>query len=130
MSHKIEKRFKVLRGESTEDITDKINDFCKCKKVLSVNVSACDHNLQGTGLRSADYTLVYIATIAFEVDATEEKIQEELTAFIERNLKDICPPCRVGENFEGRIQMIVNNFIESDKYKNFEKELRKKYEGV
>ena len=87
MSHKIEKRVKVLRSDNIEEITDKINDFCECKKVLSVNVSASDHNLQGTGLRSADYILVYIAVITFEVDATEEKIQEELNAFIEKNLK-------------------------------------------
>ncbi len=127
MSHKIEKKVKVLRSESIAEITDKINDFCKCKKVLSVNVSACDHNLQGTGLRSADYTLVYIATITFEVDATEEKIQEELNAFIEKNLT--IPPRRVGENFEGRVKMIVNNFVESDTYKNYEKQLRKKYEN-
>lgn len=129
MSHKIVQRFKVLRGDNTEEITDKINDFCKCKKVLSVNVSACDHNLQGTGLRSADYIFVYIATIAFEVDATEEKIQEELNAFIEKNLKYSIPPRRVGENFEGRVQMIVNNFVESDTYKNYEKQLREKYEN-
>jgi len=129
MSHKIEKKVKVLRSDNIEEITDKINDFCKCKKVLSVNVSACDHNLQGTGLRSADYTLVYIATIVFEVDATEEKIQEELNAFIEKNLKYSIPPRRVGENFEGRVKMIVNNFVESDTYKNYEKQLRKKYEN-
>lgn len=127
MAHKIEKRFKVLRGDSAEDITNKINDFCECHKVLSVNTSGCEVEKNIT-FGNAKF-LVYIATIEYESDVTEEKIQEELTAFIERNLKDICPTCRVGENFESRIKMIVNNFVESDTYKNYEKEVCKRYEN-
>ena len=32
MSHKIEKRYKVLSARSSEDITNEINYFCKKKR--------------------------------------------------------------------------------------------------
>ena len=127
MNHKFEKRFLVKRCESAEEMTKKLNDFCKQHKVLHVNTSGCEVEKNITF--GNEKFLVYIATIEYEVDTTEEKIQDELTAFIERNLKDKIPFHRVGENYEGRIQKIVNDFVESDTYKNYEKELRNRYEN-
>lgn len=87
MSHKIEKRYKVLSARSSEDITNEINYFCKGKNVESVTTTACSHNLQGSGIRSSNYALVFIATITYEFDLTEEKIQNEIMKFIQNKVK-------------------------------------------
>lgn len=83
MSHEIATRYKVLTARSAEDITNEINYFCNNKKIESVTVNAASTNLEGTGLRSSNYRLTFIATIAYEFDITEEKIQNELMKFFE-----------------------------------------------
>lgn len=115
MSHKIEKRYKVLNARSSEDITNEINYFCKGKKVESVTTTACSHNLQGTGIRSADYALVFIATITYEFDVTEEKIQNEIMKFIKSKV-------------EFPTQTAIDAITNSDEFKKFYDETVAKYE--
>lgn len=83
MSHEIVTRYKVITARSTEDITNEINYFCNNKKIESVTVNAVSTNLGGTGLRSSNYALTFIATIAYEFDITEDKIQDELIKLFE-----------------------------------------------
>ena len=115
MSHKIEKRYKVLSARSSEDITNEINYFCKGKKVESVTTTACSYNLQGSGLRSSDYTLVFIATITYEFDITEEKIQNEIMKFIQNKVK-----------FPTKTE--IDRITNSEEFKKFYDETAAKYE--
>lgn len=114
MSHEIVKRYKVLTARSAEDITNEINYFCNNRKIESVTINAASTNLEGTGLRSSNYCLTFIATITYEFDITEEKIQNELMKFIEKR------------NFY--TQKAVEEFCESEEFKKFEKEIVEKYE--
>jgi hypothetical protein len=114
MSHEIVKRYKVLTARSAEDITNEINYFCSNKKIESVTVNTASTNLEGTNLRSSNYCLTFIATIAYEFDITEEKIQNELIKFIEKR------------NFY--TPKAVKEFCESEEFKKFEKEIVEKYE--
>jgi hypothetical protein len=114
MSHQIVKRYKVITAQSAENITNEINYFCSNKKIESVTVNAANTNLEGTGLRNSNYCLTFIATIAYEFDITEEKIQNELIKFIEKR------------NFY--TQKAIKEFCESEEFKKFEKEIVEKYE--
>jgi len=64
MKQKIEQRYAVITAKSDHEITDKINQFCNRHKVNNAKVTTCDHNLEGTGIRSLNYILMYTATIA------------------------------------------------------------------
>lgn len=114
MSHEIVKRYKVLTARSAEDITNEINYFCSNKKIESVTVNAASTNLQGTGLRSSNYCLTFIATIAYEFDITEDKIQDELIKLFE-NKKLYTPEA-------------VKVFSETEEFKKAYSEIVKKYE--
>lgn len=125
MSHQIEKRYKVLTARSAEDITNEINYFCCNKKTESVTVTACDHNLQGTGLRSCDYTLVFIATITYEYDVTEEKITDELAAFIKNKVEEKTQ--NMSHNSIYDREKLIDEVKNSDEFKAFYNEVIEKY---
>ena len=114
MSHEIVKRYKVITARSAEDITNEINYFCNNKKIESVTVNAASTNLEGTRLRSSNYCLTFIATIAYEFDITEEKIQKELI--------------KLFENKELYTQKAINDFSETEEFKKAYSEIVKKYE--
>lgn len=114
MSHEIVKRYKVITARSAEDITNEINHFCNNRKIDSVTVNAASTNLEGTGLRSSNYCLTFIATIAYEFDITEEKIQNELI--------------KLFENKELYTQKAINDFSETEEFKKAYSEIIKKYE--
>lgn len=114
MSHQIVKRYKVITARSAEDITNEINYFCSNKKIESVTVNAASHNLEGTGLRSSNYALIFIATIAYEFDITEDKIQNELIKLFE-NKKSYTPEA-------------IKVFLESEEFKKAYSKIVEKYE--
>ena len=88
--HEIVKRYKVITARSAEDITNETNYFCNNRKIESVTVNVASSNLEGTGLRSSNYGLTFIATIAYEFDITEDKIEDELIKLFE-NKKSYTP---------------------------------------
>lgn len=104
MSHEIVKRYKVITARSAEDITNEINYFCNNKKIESVTVNAA----------SSNYCLTFIATIAYEFDVTEDKIQNELIKLFE-NKKLYTPKA-------------VKVFSESEEFKKAYSEIVEKYE--
>ena len=114
MSHEIVKRYKVITARSAEDITNEINYFCSNKKIESVTVNAASTNLEGTGLRSSNYCLTFIATIAYEFDITEEKIQNELIELF--------------KNKKFYTQEEVNHFTKTEEFKKAYNEIVEKYE--
>ena len=114
MSHEIVKRYKVITARSAEDITNEINYFCNNRKIDSVTVNAASTNLEGTGLRSSNYTLTFIATIAYEFDITEEKIQNDLI--------------KLFENKELYTQKAINDFLKTEEFNKAYCEIVKKYE--
>ena len=114
MSHEIVKRYKVITARSAEDITNEINYFCSNKKIESVTVNAASTNLEKTVLRSSNYALTFIATITYEFDITEEKIQNELI--------------KLFENKELYTQKAINDFSETEEFKKAYSEIVKKYE--
>lgn len=113
MSHEIVKRYKVITARSAEDITNEINYFCNNKKIESVTVNAASHNLEGTGLRSSNYALIF-ATIAYEFDITEDKITNELIKLLESK-KFYTPKA-------------VKDFSETEEFKKAYSEIVEKYE--
>lgn len=132
MSHQIEKRYKVLTARSAEEITNEINYFCRNKKTESVTVTACDHNLQGTGLRSCDYMLVFIATITYEYDITEEKITDELASFIKNKVEEKMqniPNNPIYNTLYGKDlrEKLIDEVKNSDEFKAFYNEVIEKY---
>jgi len=114
MSHKIVKRYKVITARSAEDITNEINYFCNNKKIESVTVNAVSTNLEGTGLRSSNYCLTFFATIAYEFDITEEKIQNEIIKLV--------------ENKGLYTKKAINDFSETEEFKKAYREIVEKYE--
>lgn len=114
MSHEIVKRYKVITARSAEDITNEINYFCNNKKIESVTVNAASTNLEVTGLRSSNYALIFIATIAYEFDITEDKIENELIKLFE-NKKSYTPEA-------------IKIFVETEEFKKAYSEIVKKYE--
>ena len=114
MSHEIVKRYKVITARSAEDITNEINYFCSNKKIESVTVNAASTNLEGTGLRSSNYCLTFIATIAYEFDITEEKIQDELIKLF-KNKQFYTPEA-------------IKDFSETEEFKKAYSEIVEKYE--
>lgn len=114
MSHEIVKRYKVITARSAEDITNEINHFCNNRKIESVTVNAASTNLEGTGLRSSNYGLTFIATIAYEFDITEDKIEDELIKLFE-NKKSYTPEA-------------IKVFVETEEFKKAYSEIVKKYE--
>lgn len=115
MSHKIVTKYKVIAARSAEDITNEINYFCNNKKIETVTVNAASTNLEGTGLRSSNYCLTFIATIAYEFDITEEKIQNEIMKFIQNNVK-----------FPTKTE--IDRITNSEEFKKFYDETVAKYE--
>ena len=114
-----------MTARSAEDITNEINYFCCNRKTESVTVTACDHNLQGTGLRSCDYTLVFIATITYEYDITEEKITDELAAFIKNKLEEKTQ--NISHNSIYNREKLIDEVKNSDEFKAFYNEVIEKY---
>lgn len=114
MSHEIVKRYKVITARSAEDITNEINYFCNNRKIESVTVNAASTNIEGTGLRSSNHALIFIATITYEFDITEDKIQNELIKLFE-NKKLYTPEA-------------IKVFVETEEFKKAYIEIVKKYE--
>lgn len=114
MSHEIVKRYKVITARSAEDITNEINYFCNNKKIESVTVNAASHNLEGTGLRSSNYALIFIATISYEFDITEDKITNALMKFLESK--------------KFYTQKAIKDFSETEEFKKAYSEIVEKYE--
>ena len=114
MSHEIVKRYKVITARSAEDITNEINYFCSNKKIESVTVNVANTNLEGTGLRSSNYGLTFIATIAYEFDITEDKIQNKLI--------------KLFKNKKLHTQEEVNAFTKTEEFNKAYNEIVEKYE--
>lgn len=114
MSHEIVKRYKVITARSAEDITNEINYFCSDKKIESVTVNAASTNLEGTVLRSSNYCLTFIATIAYEFDITEDKITKALIKLLESK--------------KFYTQKAVKDFSETEEFKKAYSEIVEKYE--
>lgn len=133
MKHKIEKRYRVFSEKSEDLITDRINNFGISNKILSVNVSTCSHNLSGSGLRAADYILIYTATICFEYDVTEAKIQKEIENYITKKEKEMRTPGNLFvspiEHREYSFDETIKKITETEDFKKFYNELLKKYEN-
>lgn len=114
MSHKFEKRYKVLTARSAENITNEINYFCHDRKIESVTVNAASTNLEGTVLHNSNYCLTFIATIAYEFDITEDKIQNELI--------------KLFESKKIYTYTAVKAFSETEEFKKAYREIVEKYE--
>ena len=132
MKQKIEQRYAVITAKSDDEITNKINLFCSRHKVNNVKVTTCDHNLEGTGIRSQNYKLMYTATIAYDVDLIKEAIDDEITTVIANRFKNAIPP----HNLFGDIDLIekwqkeeITKYMDSDEFKEIEKQIKQKYEN-
>lgn len=132
MKQKIEQRYAVITAKSDDEITNKINLFCSRHKANNVKVTTCDHNLEGTGIRSQNYILMYTATIAYDVDVIKEAIEDEITTVLANHFKDTRPP----HNLLGDRDLIdkwqkeqISQYMKSDEFKEIEKQIKQKYEN-
>lgn len=130
--HEMITKYQVLTAKSSEEITNKINSF-QDGKITSVSVTAIDHNSQGTGLRAADYMLIFVATIGYEFDITEDKIQKELYEFANDKAEKMArrEKGNYGHGYSYQKDLFKNLFkeiISSEEYKTKENEIRLKYE--
>lgn len=95
-------------------------------------MTTCDHNLQGTGLRSQDYIIVYTATICYDIDLIKESVDDEITTYLSNRFKNTPVPFELLGNrdlIEKFQKEEIAKFMETEEFKEFEKMIIEKYEA-
>lgn len=132
--HLLRDAIKIFEGLSKEDLERDINKFYEKKKVKAVDVKIqqksqkgymiCDRVGDGTDIYN-----VYLATIRYERDITQERVDEDVRKWIServnRKFKDLpTGPARIFNvetlqpiSVQDRINEYVEELLASDEYK-------------